>query len=285
MLSPSFQLIGAPWPRHPVILSVPHAGRCYPPEMRSISRLTEHDLLPLEDRHADALVATASAAGFPTIIAQTPRSWIDLNRGETEYDPLIVEGGRVGHPNVTAKVRGGLGIIPTRIAPARDIWNAKISADAFEVRLNQHHRPYHAALTRMITTAIKDFGVAILIDIHSMPPIKPKPNDPAAQIVIGDLFGASCDRGYVDIVAANCIDAGFAVANNAPYSGGHILARHGDKARNIHALQIEVDRSLYLDTARDQPSDGLAAIQRLISAIARDLSTSALGGAQAIAAE
>lgn len=280
-----FRLSKTAWPRHPVIISVPHAGRAYPPEMASLSRLTAQELLALEDRHADALVAVAELAGFPTIIAQVPRAWVDLNRAEAEYDPLIVDGRYVGNPIVTAKVRGGLGIIPSRIAPSLDIWKSRIDATSFEARLNTYYRPYHDALSAMIATSISDFGIAVLIDVHSMPPITPKADASPAQIVIGDLFGKSSDRGFTDVVAGCGAAAGLRVAINAPYAGGHILARHGNKARNVHALQIEVDRSLYLDDARDQTASGLAAIQSLILAIAQNISAAALSTTRAIAAE
>lgn len=280
-----FQLHKTAWPRHPVVISVPHAGRNYPPEMQALSRLSADELVSLEDRYADALVGTASAAGFSTITAQTPRAWIDLNRGETEYDPSFVDGRHIGHPLVTAKVRGGLGIIPSRISPGQDIWKRRIDAAAFEARLSGHYRPYHTALSTMLSASLSDFGIAILIDIHSMPPISARDGSPAAQLVIGDLFGKSSDTRFTDIVRARAEQAGLEVAVNVPYAGGHILARHSSKARNIHALQIEIDRSLYLDDARDKTSPGLATIQRLILNIANDISATALSPAIAIAAE
>ncbi len=280
-----FQLNKTAWPRHPVVISVPHAGRNYPPEMASLSRLSPHDLISLEDRHADALVTMATQAGFPTIVAQTPRAWIDLNRSETEFDPLVVEGRHIGHPSVTAKVRGGLGIIPSRISPGQDIWKRRIDAESFETRLSTHYRPYHAALSSMIETSLSDFGIAILIDVHSMPPIPVQDGKPGAQLVIGDLFGKSSDTRFSDVVRARGEEAGILVAVNVPYAGGHILAHHGSKARNIHALQIEIDRGLYLDNMRDQTSPGVARIQRLIVNIAKDLSATALSPSIAIAAE
>lgn len=283
-LSP-FQLIKTAWPRHPVVISVPHAGRNYPPEMEALSRLSPLELISLEDRYADALVTEASAAGFPTIIAQTPRAWVDLNRAETEFDPLVVDGRHIGLPTATAKVRGGLGIIPSRIAPAGDIWKHRIEAGAFEARLNTYYRPYHATLSQMIATALSDFGIAILIDVHSMPPLHSQDDRPSAQLVVGNLFGKSCDTRFTEIAVACGDAAGLKVAVNAPYAGGHILARHGSKARNIHALQIEVDRSLYLDDARDQVSSDLAKIQRLIVNIAEHVSAAALSPSMAIAAE
>ena len=285
MSSAPFRISKTVWPRHPVIISVPHAGRAYPPEMASLSRLTSQELLALEDRYADALVAVAEQAGYPTIIAQTPRAWIDLNRAEAEYDPQIVDGRHIGHPIVTAKVRGGLGIIPSRIMPSLAVWKSRIDATSFESRLSTHYRPYHDALSAMIATSISDFGIAVLLDVHSMPPIPPQAGASPAQIVIGDLFGKSSNRHFTNVVAACGAAAGLPVAVNTPYAGGHILARHGNKARNSHAVQIEIDRSLYLDGARDQTASGLAAMQSLILAVAQNISAAALSTTRAIAAE
>lgn len=280
-----FHLTKAARPHHPIVISVPHAGRKYPREMSSLTRLNADQLMTFEDRYADALVALASTSGFSTIIAQTPRAWVDLNRAEAEYDALVVDGRHVGHPMVTAKVRGGLGIIPSRMSAGCDVWKTRIDARSFEARLSEHYRPYHAALSSLMAMALRDFGIAILIDVHSMPPISHRATNANAQLVIGDLFGRSSDRRFTDIAEARGNEAGLRVAINAPYAGGHILARHSSKARNIHALQIEVDRSLYLDDALDQPSSGLARIQKLIRDIASDLSAAALSTNHAIAAE
>ena len=253
--------------------------------MPSLSRLGPRELIALEDRYADQLVTSAAEAGFSTIIAQTPRAWVDLNRAENEYDPGLVSGGHTGHPVTTAKVRGGLGIIPRRIPVSGDIWRASIQAEAFEARLAQHYRPYHVAVKTMLAASLRDFGVAILIDVHSMPPLPFRHGEVPAKMVIGDLWGKSADRQFTAVARRVAQAVGIKVAENEPYAGGHILERHASKARGIHALQIELDRSLYLDDAHDQTSDDLGVMQALILELAKTMSSAALSTTRAIAAE
>ncbi len=273
-------------PGYPVILSVPHAGRDYPPAFALLTRLPMASLGVLEDRFADALVDSAVACGFQALIATVPRAWIDLNRGEREYDPaLIMQGGGVP-PLATAKVRGGLGIIPRRIANGGDIWRGKVSADAFEARLAGCYRPYHAALTDMIEATLAQFGVAVVIDIHSMPPIAKtlaQPEPP--KFVIGDLYGRSAASQFTDTAFACLASEGLPVALNSPYAGGAVLEQHGAPVRNVHAIQIEIDRSLYLDAQFDQLGSGTAALQQLIAKLAECLAAEALANGLALAAE
>lgn len=272
-------------PRHPVLISVPHAGRAYPDALAQLCRLSVTDLVPLEDRFADKLVDRVVADGFSAIIATTPRAWIDLNRAEREYDPTLVDGMRIGLPIASAKVRGGLGIIPRRIARGGDIWKRMISADAFTARLVDHHRPYHDALSGMIEAIVARFGVAIVLDLHSMPPLAPLANRTTPRVIIGDLFGRSAFSCFTDrvsqIVAAHKISQ----STNVPYAGGYILERHGNPVRNVHALQIEIDRSLYLDGTLTQLGSGVAAMQHLVRDIVASLSDEAMRSSLMQAAE
>jgi N-formylglutamate amidohydrolase len=263
----AFQTSGPNPPQSPVVISVPHGGRDYPAEMAALARLDRIALRPLEDRFADYLVHYAVEAGCSAIIAQTARAWIDLNRSEREYDPALIHGATLPALS-SAKVRGGLGIIPKRMARRGDIWRSTISGDAFEARLAVHHRPYHAALSTMIESALATFGTVFLIDVHSMPPLPRTDGEPSPQIIIGDLFGRSAAPRYSHAVASVVARTGLSVAMNTPYAGGHILERHTDPARGIHGFQIEIDRTLYLDERGDQPGEGLPTMQRLIAAIA-----------------
>jgi N-formylglutamate amidohydrolase len=276
---PSFDIIGGPQPASPVILSVPHAGRDYPLSMRANLRVPVDRLLLLEDRHADSLTI-AARDGEWTIIARRARAWIDLNRGETERDPLLDPGARPGlAPASSAKVRSGLGLIPRRTGPTGDIWARRLEIEDVEARIRHDHRPYHAAVSDALDAAHARFGIAILLDIHSMPPL----GDDAAQIVIGDRFGRSAAARLSARIEASARGHGLRVAANAPYPGGHTLDRHGCQQRNIHALQLEIDRSLYLDAALDGPGSGFAATVRLLRGIIADLNDEAMP--QTIAAE
>jgi N-formylglutamate amidohydrolase len=269
-------------PLSPVVISVPHAGRAYPPGMAGMIRLPLERLRPLEDRHADLLAQFAVDRGFATLIAETPRSWIDLNRSEADHDPLLVSlppGMRAG---TGPKVRAGLGLVPRRLARGGDIWRARLSLAEVEARIVRVHRPWHLALGGMLLEAERTFGTAVLIDLHSMP--TPVGSD-APQIVVGDLFGRSAAGRLAQCALSVAESQDFRVALNAPYAGGYILERHGRPASGVHALQIEVDRALYLDFAQDRPTENIALIQRFVVKLADALAAEVLSNQLPLAAE
>lgn len=283
--SPSFVLLGAETPRFPVILSVPHAGRDYPQALLDASRLTRERLELLEDRHADALLGAAISAGFTAIVAMRARAWIDLNRHEREVDPEMIEPPMRREALIrSAKVMGGLGLLPRRLREGGDIFSARVPRAELERRIAEDYRPYHARLAELLRHARDRFGVAILIDLHSMPPLAGD-SQPAAQIVLGDRFGQSAAGRYTALLREVALRAGFRTAENIPYAGGHILAAHARPARGVHALQVEIDRSLYLAPGLRTPLPDLGAIDSLVLSMAQALSDEALGSTPAIAAE
>jgi len=260
----SFVRHGPLEPITPVILSVPHAGRDYPPELRAAVRVPLTALKGLEDRYADALGLDARRAET-LFVAQRARAWIDLNRGEHERDPRLDDGAaRIGHPQ-SAKLRSGLGLVPRRVGNSGDIWQRRLSADEVQQRIETDHRPYHAALAAALASARVRFGIAVLIDIHSMPSLGPAESAP--RLVLGDRFGKSAAARFTSRIEGVARAHGVATAANAPYSGGHILERHGEPRRGVHAIQLEFDRGLYLDQALDGPGEGLPATSRLLRAI------------------
>lgn len=276
---PSFDILGGPLPTSPLVLAVPHAGREYPLAMRANLRVSVDRLLLLEDRHADSLTLAARGEEW-TIVARRARAWIDLNRGETERDPLLDRGARPGlAPASSTKVRSGLGLIPRRTSATGDIWSRRLEVEDVEARIRHDHRPYHIAIGEALEAARARFGIAVLLDVHSMPPL----GRDGAQIVIGDRFGRSAAARLSARIEATARGAGLRIAANAPYPGGHTLDRHADLRRGIHALQLEIDRSLYLDAALDRPGPGFAAIVGLLRDIIASLIDEALP--QAIAAE
>ncbi|MFN4095336.1 MAG: N-formylglutamate amidohydrolase [Sphingomonas sp.] len=259
---PPFDRHGPETPASPVVLSVPHAGRDYPLALRAALKAPVASLLPLEDRHADTL--TLAARGIETLLVATrPRAWIDLNRAEHERDPRIDEGAEpVPEAAQSLKLRSGLGLIPRRAGGA-ELWRRRFDAEEVRARIEQDHRPYHAALADALAAARARFGVAVLIDVHSMPSLAPG----AARLVLGDRFGRSSAARFVARIEGVAHALRVRTAVNTPYAGGHVLERHADPARNIHAIQLEFDRSLYLDRRRDQPGPGLAATANLLRAI------------------
>lgn len=263
-----------------MILSVPHGGREYPMPLRSALRVPLDALLPLEDRYIDALAldAIGSETAF---VAKRARAWIDLNRGEDDRDPRLDDGATAkASPSLSAKVKGGLGLIPRRVAGAGELWMRRLSGDEVAARIIADHRPYHAAVADALAAARARFGVAVLLDVHSMPPIA---GIGAARIVIGDRFGRAAGARYVAVIEEIVRGHGLPVALNTPYPGGHILDRHGAPARGIHAIQLEIDRSIYLDTRLREPGPGFDATASLLRRIVDALTDEALPGS--IAAE
>jgi N-formylglutamate amidohydrolase len=283
--APPFSNFGSERPTRPVVLSVTHAGRNYPAGIHQLIRPSLDRTMSLEDRYADLLTSDAESLGFSGLIARTPRLWIDLNRAEEDMDPDMFVVAERHHRTMTVKARGGLGLVPRRTGQLGDIWRQRITQTDIARRIAVHHRPYHEQLAAMLERAERRFGMALLLDIHSMPPIADTGDGPAPDIVIGDRFGRSAGSRFTDRAAAAARNAGFKVAINAPYAGGHVLERHGSPEKGRHALQIEVDRRLYLDAALREPGPGLDPIRRLITAIATALEDELIAHQLPIAAE
>ena len=266
----SFRILGGDPPDSPVVLSVPHAGRAYCEALREALRAPLASLAALEDRHVDA-IALAAREAETLLVQDRPRAWIDLNRSEHERDPLLDEGARAHHQS--AKVRAGLGLVPRRTGQTGELWRRRFAAREVEARIATDHRPYHQALGDVLAAARARFGVAVLLDLHSMPPL----SGAGARVVLGDRFGRAAGARFVDRLEGVVAAAGLGCALNTPYAGGHILERHARPADGIHAIQVELDRSLYLDTRLDALGPGMAATTRLVRAMIDALAEEASG--------
>lgn len=236
----------------------------------------------IEDRHADMLVTAAIARGHRTLVARTPRLLIDLNRAETDFEPSMIEGSTANGARPTHRARGGLGLIPDRLPGAGQLWNKKPDVAVLTERIANVHRPYHASLSACLATAKRGRSYAILIDIHSMPPITGRD---AADVVIGDLHGRSAKPEIVDAAHGLFERHGLRVGRNVPYAGGHILERHANPSKGIYALQIEIDRRLYLDSRLDTPGAGMTHMMNVIADLADELATRRFGNNLLLAAE
>lgn len=259
----------------PVVVSVPHAGRAYGPEVLEALAVAPDHLLRLEDRYADLIARGAAGIGVPVLTAIAPRAYIDLNRAEGEIDVGMVDGLDARRlPAPTAKQRGGLGLIPRRLAGAGELWKRKLSRVEVEGRIAQGHRPYHATLARLLDTRRRRHGEAVLLDLHSMPPVGRDSlgrGETAPRIVIGNLFGRSASDHVAALAMRVAQRHGLTAALNVPYSGGHILRRHGAPQHGVQALQIEIDRSLYLDSSLAEPTEGVEQVSRFFADLARTL--------------
>ena len=276
--SPAFFTRAAEPSALPVVIAVPHGGRSYPAPLLARMRDPAASQLRLEDRLADLLgEAVARAAGAPLIVAHAPRAMIDLNRAEDDIDWGMVAGGRasLGAPATTSATRGrarsGLGLVPRRLPGSGDIWSGPLAPDELVGRIEAIHRPYHGTLAAILAGVRARWGAALLIDLHSMPPVAPWSGALPPEFVIGDRFGAACGGALVAAAFGWLHRSGRVVTHNRPYAGGHVLERHAAPARGIHALQIEVDRRSYLDPALTEPGVGFAETAELLAGLVGEL--------------
>lgn len=283
----AFDRYGPDVPVSPVVLSVPHAGRSYSPEMLARMRVGVEVAQRLEDRGVDWLVHELIARGASVLIAKVPRVVIDLNRGEREIDPdMVADLPRGVGLQSSAKLRGGLGLVPRRMPGVAELWRGRLSWADIEARIATVHRPYHAAVARLLREARAAHGTAVLIDLHSMPPL-PSPGFgmPGVPLVLGDRFGRAAAGSLIAAAEGAARAMGYGVARNHPYAGDHMIGRHGRPDQGIHAMQLEIDRSCYLDAMLDQPGPGLARAQALVTGIVEAVARAVPGTDWALAAE
>ena len=263
MTPPPFHIIGPQVPHRAVVISVPHAGRTYPPELLASARVSRAVLERLEDRHADVLALAAAAAGFTVIVADMARACIDLNRDENEWDGQVLADAMTGGAT-NARVRAGLGIVPTRLHQAGELWRQRLSRGELEGRLETVHRPWHRSIGLLLQAARQRFGTALLIDLHSMP----RQPGGAPQLVIGDQHGQTASVELVDRLLGLAEGHGLSVARNAPYAGAHGIMRHGRRDSMVEAVQLEFDRSLYLAADGSPDAAQAASLGALVARMA-----------------
>lgn len=262
-IPPAAIAVNRPTAIGPVVVSVPHAGRLYPREILAAARVGHADLERLEDSWCDLIAAGAVGAGATVVQGLWARAVADCNRGEGQMAP-----GEVAMPlraqfSVPGrKERAGLGVVPTRLADCGPLWKKPIDQAALQWRLDSFHRPYHAALADALAAARDRFGYAILLDLHSMPTIPIGQPGHGANIVVGDHFGVTSGGWLVDFVLAAAEGLDEPVSRNQPYAGGHIIRTHGNPGQAVHAVQIEIDRRLYLGADRLPDSARLASMAR-----------------------
>lgn len=266
----------------PVVVAVPHAGRSYPADLTALMRHPAIASLRLEDRMVDCVgEAVARATGSALLVAHAPRAMIDLNRAPDDVDwEMIVGGNPVGRQRNAAgrRARSGLGLVPRRLPGMGEIWRKPTGFADLGARIEQVHKPYHAALSVMLERLRDLWGAALLIDLHSMPPLGAKHGlDRAADVVIGDRFGASCGAPLAMAACEYLAASGCVVAHNRPYAGGYVLDRHSAPARGIHALQLELCRTIYLDSDLRETGPGLDDVTKLLIGLVRFLAAELAG--------
>ena len=272
---PPFVLI-EPLHRHaPVIFASPHSGRRYPTDLMAQTRVGLLSLRRSEDAYVDELFAGAGAHGAVLLSAAIARAYLDLNRDPAELDPDMFEQRHMRRQIPTsARVQAGLGAIPRINSDGQPIYFRKLTWAEAERRIAQIHRPYHELLTILLAETKAQFGCAVLIDCHSMPSGARGANMP--DIVLGDRFGASCHPSVTALAEATLRRLGSRVARNTPFAGGHTTQTYGRPLQRVHALQIEINRALYVDERTLERTNGFARVRADMARLAEALSAAAL---------
>jgi N-formylglutamate deformylase len=261
---PPFEIIEpADW-RGPVVFNSPHSGKIYPHEFLVATRLDLPTLRRSEDCFVDELVAGVVERGYPLMRAHFPRCYIDVNREPYELDPRMFEGRLPSFANTRSmRVAGGLGTVARVVGDAQEIYHQRISVEDALRRIENLYKPYHRTLRRLFTRVHREFGAAMLIDCHSMPSSTGgKDERPRADVVLGDRYGTSCVGVVSETIEETLRDFGLTVSRNKPYAGGFITEHYGNPTAGLHAIQLELNRGLYMDERqfeRTAPFDVLAA--------------------------
>lgn len=234
--------------RRPLILASPHSGAHYPSNFIAASRLDPLTLRRSEDSFVDELFAAAPSLGAPLLSARFPRAYLDVNREAYELDPAMFADALPGFVNTgSARVRMGLGTIARIVANGEEIYTGKLRFADARRRIDGLYHPYHQALRRLVEETEALFGGCLLVDCHSMPSAAGAVCNGMADIVLGDCHGTACSPRILEAARRFFAVRGFAVAINTPYAGGFTTEHYGDPQHRRHALQIEINRALYMD--------------------------------------
>jgi N-formylglutamate amidohydrolase len=271
----AFALSGPDPSTIPVLIAVPHAGRAYPGSLLERMRNPGFAALRLEDRYVDLLAQkVAAATGASLLIANAPRAMIDLNRAVDDVDWDMFGCGApadVGSYTPGQRARSGLGLIPRRLPGIGELWKRRHEEQELAARIAGIHEPYHGHLAVALAELRDRWGAALLLDLHSMPPLALRGGQPAPEFVLGDRFGTSCHGSLVGSTFTYFAEMRRGAAHNRPYAGGYVLERHAAPASGLHALQLEIDRSSYLDSRLTEPGKGFAAMASLLAGLVRRL--------------
>ncbi|MDK3017643.1 N-formylglutamate amidohydrolase [Pseudodonghicola flavimaris] len=275
MTNPAFSLFQPSRRLSSVVFASPHSGHEYSEGFLRRSILDPRAIRSSEDAFVDQLFAAAPEFGAPLLCARAPRAYVDLNRSPDELDPALIEGvRRHGH---NPRVASGLGVIPRVVSNGRAIYRGKLPMREATDRLDRIWRPYHGALQDLLDQAHHRFGEAILIDCHSMPHEAmdgiARSGMPRPEIVLGDRFGAAAEASVMERVEAAFIAAGLVVSRNTPFAGAYVTQAYGRPSRRQHAIQIEIDRSLYMDEQRIEPNAQFDSFRSLLRGVIAEIAS------------
>ena len=256
-----------------IVIASPHSGRNYLSSVKEQSILDPITLRSSEDAFVDELMDFAPALGIPLICSEIPRAFVDLNRARDELDPAIIEGIKPNRQN--PRVVSGLGVIPRVVANGKEIYSGKLSKEAAIKRLEHFWYPYHSKLSELLDRARQQFGYSILIDTHSMPHeaiLNASSSFRTSQIVLGDRYGATCAPEIINDLIKLISKNGLRASRNIPFSGAYIVQKYGSPGLNRHAIQLEIDRSIYMDERKIQKLEKFHKLKNKLQNIMRDFS-------------
>lgn len=271
-LTPPFVVIEPVEQTSPFVFCSPHSGSIYPSVFLERSRLDAHTLRKSEDCFVDELFGDVAALGVPLIAARFPRAYLDVNREPYELDPELFDEPLPEFANTqTMRVAGGLGTLARIVADGEEIYREPLPLAAAVERIERLYKPFHARIAQLLERTRRRFGVAILVDCHSMPSASMnQPGGARPDFVIGDRFGASCDAKVTRLFREAITQRGYQVQLNRPYAGGFITENYGQPFKGVHALQIEINRGLYLNENRLTRTAGFDRLRRdLVQVTAR----------------
>jgi len=256
--NPPFRISAPAEQRVPFVFNSPHSGRTYLRSFHEQTRLTPLQLRSSEDVLVDHLFACVVEIGAPLLTAEFPRAWLDVNREPYELDPKLFHEDLPAHANIRSiRVGGGLGTVPRIVAEDLPIYKTPPSLHEALLRIENIYRPYHETLRGLMAKSAVKFGYSVLVDCHSMPSASTgSQNDSRPDIIIGDRYGTSCNGEISREIMRRFSDLGYNVTRNKPYAGGFITEHYGRPLKGLHAVQIEINRGLYMNEKTLQPNGG-----------------------------
>ncbi len=272
-LEPPFEILEPNEARGSIVFNSPHSGNIYPRAFLTSARLDLAVLRRSEDSFVDELFAGVVDRGFPLMRAHFPRCYVDVNREPYELDPRMFDGRLPSFANTRSmRVAGGLGTVARVVGDAQEIYDQRIPVDDALRRIEVLYKPYHRALRRLVTRVHRDFGAAVLVDCHSMPSTTGSREErPRADVVLGDRYGTSCVAVVSETIEAVLQEHGFLVSRNKPYAGGFITEHYGNPSAGLHAIQLELNRALYMDEGRYEKLPDFTRVAGILGALASRL--------------
>lgn len=249
----------------PMVFNSAHSGRDYPERFLRMTRLDHLSIRQSEDAYIDELFGRAPHLGAPLLRAHFPRAYLDVNREPWELDPAMFVEPLSDRFNTTSpRVAAGLGTLARVVAENKPIYRDRLTLDDARMRIEGIYQPYHATLQKLLSEALNSFGVAVLVDCHSMPRLARSGDRLAPDVVLGDRYGTTCASPLVDLAEAIFSGAGLRVARNRPYAGGFSTRTYGRPQHGVHALQIEISRHLYMNEVTLAKTSDFAAMRQLL---------------------